>query len=30
MDALLKDLGKVTGGDFEIVKTGDIVIVPPG
>ena len=29
MDALLTNLGKVKGGDFEIVKTGTVVVVAP-
>jgi hypothetical protein len=29
MDDLLKNLGKVKGGDFEIVKTGSVVLVTP-
>jgi hypothetical protein len=29
MDDLLSQLGKVKGGDFEIVKSGDIVVPPP-
>lgn len=29
MDALNADLGKVKGSDFEIVKTGDVVVPPP-
>jgi hypothetical protein len=29
MDALLSNLGKVKGGDFEIVKTGTIVVAAP-
>ncbi len=29
MDALLANLRKVKGSDFEIVKTGSIVIPPP-
>jgi hypothetical protein len=29
MDAVMSSLGKVKGGDFEIVKTGTIVIPPP-
>ena len=29
MEALLSKLGSVKGGDFEIVKTGSVVIPPP-
>ena len=29
MDALLSNLGKVKGGDFEIVKTGPVIIAAP-
>jgi len=29
MDDLLQNLGKVKGGDFEIVKTGSVVVVAP-
>jgi hypothetical protein len=29
MDGLLSSLGKVKGSDFEIVKTGSVVIPPP-
>ena len=29
MDAVLSSLGKVKGSDFEIVKTGTVVVAPP-
>jgi hypothetical protein len=29
MDAVLSSLGKVKGGDFEIIKTGTVVVAPP-
>lgn len=29
MDAVISSLGRVKGGDFEIVKTGTIVVPPP-
>jgi hypothetical protein len=29
MDGVITQLGKVKGGDFEIVKTGPLIFPPP-